>query len=182
MNRREALSAVTIITGSVVFGASAFLSGCKTKNQQSLILQKHQLELLDEVVDTFLPSVAGISGAKDAKVSEFINTYLSDCCSLKEQEIFLNGLNEIDKISEKSLGRRFVHLSNGQKHAVLLSIAKDAKKGNADAQYFYMLRQFTLLGYYSSEVGATKVLRYQAVPGKWEPCIPYKTGQKSWSL
>lgn len=47
--------------------------------------------------------------------------------------------------------------------------------------YFRMMRELTLLGFFTSEPGATKVLRYAAVPGKYEPCIPYKQGDKAWA-
>lgn len=47
--------------------------------------------------------------------------------------------------------------------------------------YFRMLKELTLLGYFTSEIGATQALRYQQVPGKWEACVPYKKGDKLWA-
>ena len=47
--------------------------------------------------------------------------------------------------------------------------------------YFGMMKQLTLLGYFTSEIGATKALRYIAVPGKYEGCVPYKKGDKAWA-
>jgi hypothetical protein len=43
------------------------------------------------------------------------------------------------------------------------------------------MKQLTLLGYFTSEPGATKALRYNPVPGKFEGCIPYKKGDKAWA-
>jgi hypothetical protein len=43
------------------------------------------------------------------------------------------------------------------------------------------MKQLTLLGYFTSEIGATQTLRYVAVPGKYEGCIPYKKGDKAWA-
>ena len=37
------------------------------------------------------------------------------------------------------------------------------------------------VGYFTSEPGATKALRYVAVPGRYEGCIPYKKGDKAWA-
>ncbi|MCH5596596.1 gluconate 2-dehydrogenase subunit 3 family protein [Niabella ginsengisoli] len=47
--------------------------------------------------------------------------------------------------------------------------------------YFSMMKELTLLGFFTSEPGATKALRYAAVPGKYDPCMPYKTGDKAWA-
>jgi hypothetical protein len=44
-----------------------------------------------------------------------------------------------------------------------------------------MIKELTLSGFFSSEVGATKVLRYVAVPGKFIGSYPYKKGEKAWA-
>ena len=69
----------------------------------------------------------------------------------------------------------------------LITIDKEAKeyqknkKPEDPAHYFSLMKQLTLLGYFTSEVGATKALRYVAVPGKYEGCVPYKKGDKAWA-
>ncbi|WP_346237848.1 gluconate 2-dehydrogenase subunit 3 family protein [Niabella insulamsoli] len=47
--------------------------------------------------------------------------------------------------------------------------------------YFSMMKELTLLGFFTSEPGATKALRYSAVPGKYDPCMPYAKGDKAWA-
>ncbi|GAB3426918.1 gluconate 2-dehydrogenase subunit 3 family protein [Niabella aquatica] len=47
--------------------------------------------------------------------------------------------------------------------------------------YFSMMKELTLLGFFTSEPGATKALRYAAVPGKYDPCMPYTKGDKGWA-
>jgi hypothetical protein len=44
------------------------------------------------------------------------------------------------------------------------------------------MKELTLLGYFTSEVGATKALRYVPIPGRFDGCIPYKKGDKAWAL
>ena len=48
-------------------------------------------------------------------------------------------------------------------------------------RYFRMMKELSLLGYFTSEIGATQAQVYEESPGKWEPCIPYKPGQKSYA-
>jgi len=38
-----------------------------------------------------------------------------------------------------------------------------------------------LLGYFTSEAGCTKALRYIPVPGKYVGCISYRKGDKAWA-
>ncbi len=45
--------------------------------------------------------------------------------------------------------------------------------------FFRTLKELTLLGYFTSEVGATQALNYVQVPGRYDPCIPYKEGEKA---
>ena len=59
--------------------------------------------------------------------------------------------------------------------------AKDKKKEDPN-HYFSLMKQLTLLGYFTSEVGATQALRYVAVPGKYEGCIDYKKGDRAWAI
>lgn len=74
-----------------------------------------------------------------------------------------------------------------QRHSLLTELDKEAaafqktKKPDETKHYFTMLKELTLWGFFSSEVGATKALRYVAVPGKYEGTVPYKKGDKAWA-
>jgi hypothetical protein len=189
MNRREALHSVAVLTGGLIVGSSAFLTGCKLRGNQKDLFSTEDLAMLDEIGETFLPATPGIPGAKAARIGEFMKTMVTDCYKPDDQKIFLEGIQKTNEISNMEFGKSFVLLSKGEKNTILLTVAKEAKnnKKNANQEYspvhyFYMLKQLTLLGYFTSEVGATKALRYLPVPGRWEPCIPYKEGEKAWAL
>ena len=47
--------------------------------------------------------------------------------------------------------------------------------------YFRMMKELTLLGYFTSEIGYTKAMRYVEAPGRFDPCAPYKPGETSWA-
>lgn len=49
------------------------------------------------------------------------------------------------------------------------------------SHYYTMMKQLTLLGFFTSEVGATKALRHVAVPGKYDGALPYKKGDRAWA-
>jgi hypothetical protein len=47
--------------------------------------------------------------------------------------------------------------------------------------YFRMMKELALLGYFTSEIGMTKAQRYTEAPGRYDPCLPYQPGEKSWA-
>ena len=48
-------------------------------------------------------------------------------------------------------------------------------------KYFRMMKELALLGYFTSEVGMTQALRYVESPGRYDPCVPYKPGDRDWA-
>ena len=60
-------------------------------------------------------------------------------------------------------------------------VAWKAKKAEDPNHYFHLMKQLTLLGFFTSEPGANKALRYIAVPGHYDGCVPYKKGDKAWA-
>ena len=52
---------------------------------------------------------------------------------------------------------------------------------DAPAHYFRMMKELALLGYFTSEIGYTKAMRYVESPGRFEPCIPYSAGEPAWA-
>jgi len=49
------------------------------------------------------------------------------------------------------------------------------------AHYFRMMKELALLGYFTSEIGYTKAMRYVESPGRYDPCVPYTAGETAWA-
>jgi hypothetical protein len=47
--------------------------------------------------------------------------------------------------------------------------------------YFRMMKELALLGYFTSEIGYTKAMRYAETPGRFDPCAPYTPGEPAWA-
>jgi hypothetical protein len=41
--------------------------------------------------------------------------------------------------------------------------------------FFAALKELVVVGYYTSEPGATRELRYEPVPGTYQGCLPFST-------
>ncbi len=56
-----------------------------------------------------------------------------------------------------------------------------AVTADAPTHYFRMVKELTMLGYFTSEIGYTKAMRYVESPGRFDPCVPYTPGERSWA-
>lgn len=188
MNRREAISSVALLLGGTIIGSQAFLSGCKSKGTEAGVsFTATDISFLDEVAETILPTTASSPGAKEAKVGQFMTVIVNDCYDEKDQKIFMEGIKKLDEASKTKHSKTFMESTPAQRHDLLVALDTEAKdyqknkKKEDPTHYFRMIKELTLWGYFSSEVGATKALRYVAVPGKYEGCVPYKKGDKAWA-
>lgn len=189
MNRRDALTHVSIILGGTLIGAEAFLSGCKPAVQLSNVeFTPANLALLDEVAETILPTTASSPGAKEAKVAEFMRVMVTDCYAADDQKVFLEGVPALDEKAKSAMGSGFMQLDAAKRTEFLTQLDAEAKeyeknkKEGEKSHYFTMVKQLTLFGYFTSEAGATKALRYVEVPGRYEGCVPYTKGEKAWAI
>lgn len=48
--------------------------------------------------------------------------------------------------------------------------------------FFRTMKELTLVGYYTSQVGATRELRYAQVPGRFDGCVPFATIARAWAV
>ncbi|HEY2374859.1 MAG TPA: gluconate 2-dehydrogenase subunit 3 family protein [Gemmatimonadaceae bacterium] len=75
------------------------------------------------------------------------------------------------------------HLEEPRKEAGIGGDVGTATAITADSppHYFRMMKELTLLGYFTSEIGCKQAQRYAETPGKYDPCVPYKPGDKAWA-
>jgi len=186
MDRREALSLVSLICGGTIVGAGSFLSGCQPKERKSIfgLLNKEEIKTLEDVAETILPKTTNAPGARDVEIGKFINSIVSECYSKTEQQSFIKGLVELNAVSEEKYGDEFLESSYEEKEELLLHLEDESRtynrKQNQPAHFYTMIKQLTIWGYLSSEQVGTKVLRHVPIPGRFEGCIPYQQGEKSY--
>jgi gluconate 2-dehydrogenase gamma chain len=51
-----------------------------------------------------------------------------------------------------------------------------------DVPFFRTMKELTLVGYYTSEIGATRELRHAPVPGRFEGCVPLDQIGRAWAV
>ncbi len=194
MERRDLLKQIALITGGLVIGGDLFLTGCKTGPKADAGFSPASVALLDEVGETIIPATA-TPGAKAAQVGEFMKVFVTDCYTEDQQKAFTSGIVELEKACDKMYSKSFMECTPEERKAFLISLEKEAKPFNekvnkenegkkddkAPLHYYSMMKQLTLMGFFTSKTGATETLRHIQVPGKYDGAFPYKKGDKAWA-
>ena len=111
---------------------------------------------------------------------------VNDCYEDRDQKVFMEGIGKLNSTCKKMHDAEFIKATAQQRLLLLTELDKEAKayqskRGDLPAHYFNMMKQLTLLGYFTSEPGCTKAMRYIAVPGHFDGSVPYKKGDKAWA-
>jgi hypothetical protein len=193
ISRREAIRRVSAMLGGVALvGQVAMLAGCEERTRAGSAFSGTDIAFLDEVADTILPETA-TPGAKAAGVGAFIAMMVADTYDEREQKVFRDGLQAMEAQCREMLGKSFMSATPAERLSLLEKLdaeqvqymrAVEGRNGSAsDAMphYFRMVKELTLLGYFTSEIGYTQAMRYEETPGRYDPCAPYKPGDKTWA-
>jgi hypothetical protein len=109
--------------------------------------------LVERLADIIIPS-DGTPGAKEAGVAEFIDFMVAN--DTEVQYGFRMGLAWLNAHSEQTNGKKFVELSSDQQNSLLepLGFKEKARPGEETGRHFFrMMREYTVTGFYTSEIG-----------------------------
>ncbi|KAB7770182.1 gluconate 2-dehydrogenase subunit 3 family protein [Xanthomonas maliensis] len=189
MERRELLKMIVAATGAAMVGLPALLHAQASAAGAKSAFSAADVGTLDEIAETILPRTK-TPGAKDAGVGGFMAQFVTDCYTAKQQAAFRAGLVDIDTRA----GGRFVSLApqartellraldaEARKHAVRTTDTGTGETADAMPHYFTMIKQLTIFSFFSSKVAATEVLRYVAVPGRYDGDMAYVPGTPAWA-
>ena len=88
-------------------------------------------------------------------------------------------LRELQKQSREHSPGGFAGLGTADRESVLSSF--EATAGSRSPNSFRQIKELTLLGYFTSEVGATQALRYDPVPGSYRGSVRMGNSDRSWA-
>jgi inactivated superfamily I helicase len=183
LTRREALRRVSVLLGgAALIGESVWLAAEAAPSASKSLFSASEVTLLDEVADTILPATS-TPGAKAAGVGPFIALMVTDVYDARQQKIFRTGLATLQSECRKQNGAAFMACTPAQRTALLERLDREqyAQRNSGTPHYFRMMKELTLLGYFTSEIGYTQALRYTETPGRFDPCVPYTPGEKAWA-
>jgi hypothetical protein len=197
MNRREALKRVAWLMGGTV-SASAILaiqkgySATTSAGSKPSILSAPQMDIVSTVAEIMIPRT-DTPGAVDVGVPGFIDLMLKDVYTQKDRDRYLAGLAEFDAAVQSEHGKKFVALQSAQQVALVrkfhdAAVVEERRIHGAHAHlqrpFILLTKELTLLGFFTSQAGATKVLQFVAVPGSYHACVPVEQAGngKTWAV
>jgi hypothetical protein len=177
LNRRELLQRVAVLLGSALSAPAALgvlngHSATSAKDYAPRFLTVEELALVAVVADIMLPRT-DTPGANDVGVPAFIDTLLADVYQPADKERYRTGLRAFDAMAKETRGQAFTMLSaNIQQMLVQQAHTSEIAAHTTDRPFMLMTKELTLLGFFTSEIGATQVLQYEAIPGAFQACVP----------
>jgi hypothetical protein len=195
LNRRELLAQLALVTGSALaspFAQAALKGAALHTRPKASALSPAQRHMVEQLAELILPKT-DTPGAIGAGVPAFIDQIVTLWYTPTEQRIFLEGLAALDADCRQNGGKPFTTCSPEQQSAALtraetLSASYHSRNQGKirtapeeDTPFFYKLKLLTVLGYYTSELGAQQELSYNPVPGHYDGDLNFDQLGRQWS-
>jgi len=146
-------------------------------------LNPHQNATVTTISEIIIPQT-DTPGAKAARVNEFIDLILTEWYDEEEKSTFLTGLTEVDARTRDLFGKDFVDCGEKPQVEILQALDDDVAAARAEFRrgssrrrppernFFFMIKQLTLIGYYTSQVGFEQELHGEIIPARHAGCVP----------
>src|SRR6266513_3287082 len=186
IDRREAIRRVTALLGGVALaGGGTLFSAVERAHARAATVRQvgtftaKDIALLDEIADTILPETK-TPGAKAAHTGAFMALMVTDTYDDRNQTIFRDGMKKLNDAG-------FMTATPAQRLAQLEQLDReqkaymDSRDRGAPPHFFRLMKELTLFGYFTSEIGCSQAMRYRETPGRFDPCVPYTPGETTWT-
>ncbi|MEM1120957.1 MAG: gluconate 2-dehydrogenase subunit 3 family protein [Bacteroidota bacterium] len=190
MKRRTVIKNTALLFGTAFSSsiAATLLSGCQSGagvggqlGWTPVFLDQLQARLLQRIAGIMIPET-DIAGAVGMGIPQALDAFAKTYMPPNEQAQFTQGLTTLNSDCKKAMGQPFLDLDDAQQ---LIFLQAEEKKlvANPDPRqltFLGTLKKLVYEAYFSSEVGATEVLKYDPVPGGFSGCIPFSEVNGTW--
>jgi gluconate 2-dehydrogenase gamma chain len=186
IDRKEAIKRTAMLMGGVVFAPTILgvLKGCtaSTDTWQPELFNRQQAALVTSLSQTIIPA-GDTPGAADAGVPGFIESMVKEIYTEEQRDLFMDGLAAFNETCENETGKSFDQLTDEEMFDFASIQNREAIRSEAmeGPQFFLLFKELTMIGYFTSEAGATQVLRYEDIPGVYQSCIPFDEVGRTWA-
>lgn len=189
INRREALRRTALLLGGAVSAPTllGFMGGCSANAQADgfQLFNQEQAQLVTSVSDIIIPTT-DTPGAAEVGVPSYIDDMVMNMWSEEDRTLFMNNLKDFEKRASQQLGTSFNAAAPEQQAEFVNAEHSRVFSGDVDwsapRPFIWQMKELTISGYFSTEVGMTQVLQYVQVPGRFDPCIPFEeAGGRVWA-
>jgi hypothetical protein len=195
IDRREALRRVALLLGGTLSAPAiaGVLAGCSAAGTDAKsdagtwkprAFPADQGEMVATIAEHIIPTT-DTPGARTAGVHRFIDVMMAEYYPQPVRDRFVAGLADLDARATRAHGRKFLQCDAAAQQALVAALDAETFATPApqpEAPWFHTMKELTLLGYYTSEIGATKELRYEGVPGRYDGCVSFATIGRTWAV
>ncbi len=185
LNRRILLTRAAAILGTTISPsvARSVLAAGPANEACPPVLSRSEFQLVEVMTDRIIPDT-DIPGAVAAGVPNFIDHMVRASLTDAEASLIHDGLRQFDADAQEQHGQSFVALELDQQIQLLRDLDKKMifpfyPPGRA-LPFFALFKELTVVGYFTSEVGATVALNYLPVPGRYDGCVEFELDGKAW--
>ena len=178
IDRREALKRTALMMGGALSAPTllSILQGCSATpepNWKPAFFTQEQALNIMEMAETIMPAT-DTPGAKALGVPAFIEQMVNEVYLSADKIKFMKGLDTLISECEEKMGSSFYELAEEERYAFLNTKNEELKASlnSPEKPFFWSLKELTLLGYFTTEVGCTQVLQHVLVPGRYDACAP----------
>lgn len=185
MDRRELLYRASMILGGALSSSAAagILAGCTatpvgTDGAQTF-LSADEMRIVTAMADQIIPRT-DTPGALDAGVPAFIDRMLAGYYQDRERGALRAGLGAVSTDSAELAGKPFADLTVEQQVMLMKRYDQeqydDTRRNggvqNVSPHFFRLVKELTIVGFCSSEAGATTTMNYVQTPGPYRGDVP----------
>lgn len=194
IDRRELIERAAALLGGTISAGTALgvLSGCmatpeaKTAGAPGRFLTATEMENVAALSDQIIPRT-DTPGAVDVGVPAFIDRMLADFYQQPQRQVIRAGLARVEEDARGQHGASFAALTSDQQIALMKIYDREAfeqnrNNANEEPHFFRLIKELTTVGFFTSEPGATQVLRYEPIPGPYRGDVPYSEIGKASAL
>jgi len=139
------------------------------------VLTPSEGETIATIADMIIPDT-DTPGARAAGVHEFIDLIVADHYGEYDRARFKAGIADVDTRTRVLFGADFVAARVAERTAILSGLDAEVQALRAAGQdpeehFFQRVKSLTLFGYYTSEIGMTRELGFEMIPGSFDGCI-----------
>lgn len=187
INRKEAIKRTALLIGGAVFAPNILgvLQGCTAQpgvDWNPVLFTNDQARLVSSLADVIIPADEYPS-ASEAGVPAFIESMIDEVYTEEQRKEFLEGLDFFAENARVVLESDYYEATDDRRYEFTYSENKNALDidRRQDMPFFLRFKELTILGYFTSEVGATEVLQYEKIPGMYDGCMPFEEIGKTWA-
>lgn len=182
IHRRELLRRAAVLLGGSLSAPAmlGMLQGCSANpaaDPDGSFLGRARFGVVAEVAEIMIPRT-DTPGARDVGVAGFIDTMLANVYPESAQRRYLAGLDDFERDAVARTGQTFLSLDVDARREFVTAVHAEALSGAGPGgvpgrrrPFILMTKELVLLGYFTSEPGATQVLQYDPLPGAYHGCL-----------